>query len=280
MKVEHAKPSVGSVVTIDKGDFLSGKYAREIEKLLVERSALVFPEMFLTDEEQVTFARTIGEIDLIGGTMELQNISLDPTLNASADYTRGAFYWHIDGANDVIPAKATMLSARVLPEPGTGDTLIANTYAAYEDLPEDEKRALEGITVRHALEASQRFINPVPSVAELTRWQSYPSQSHPLVWHHQHGRSSLILGNSCHYVENMDIAEGNMLLCRLMEWSTQDQYVYRHTWREGDFVIFDNTGTMHRAAEYPLDSKRLMRRTPLCGEEPVSGGRVTAAQSA
>lgn len=270
MKVEHAKPRAGSVVTIDRKDFLDGRYAKEIQDLLVERSALVFPGMYLTDEEQLTFARTIGKIDPIGGTMELQSISLDPALGFVAEYTRGAFYWHIDGANNPIPAKATMLSVRTLPEVGQGDTLVANTYAAYEDLPAEEKKALEGIRVHHALEASQRYVNPTPTVAQLTRWQAYPSQVHPLVWHHRHGRSSLILGNTCFYVEGMDLAKGNMLLCRLLEWATQDQYVYRHTWREGDFVIFDNTGTIHRAAEYPLDSKRLLRRTTLCGEEPVN----------
>ena len=269
MQVQDVKPKVGSVVTIDRGDFLSGKYAGEIQKLLVSRSALVFPAMHLNDEEQLQFASTIGEVFLVGDK-PLQNISMDPAINPVADYTRGAFYWHIDGANDRIPAKATMLSARVLPAAGDGgDTLVANTYAAYDDLPEAEKQALEGITVRHALESSQRYVNPVPTVAELTRWQQYPGQSHPLVWHHQHGRASLLLGATCHYVENMNIAEGNMLLCRLTEWATREEYVYRHTWAEGDFLIFDNTGTMHRAAEYPLDSKRLMRRTTLHGDEPV-----------
>lgn len=271
MKVEHAKPKVGSVVTMDRGDFLSGRHAAEIRQLLVERSALVFPAMHLDDAEQLQFARTIGEVFLVGGDKELQNISMDPAINPVADYTRGAFYWHIDGANDPIPAKATMLSARVLPAAGEGGgTSVANTYAAYADLPEERKKALEGITVRHALEASQRYINPAPSAAELRRWQSYPSQSHPLVWHHRHGRASLVLGNTCHYVENMDIAAGNLLLAELMDWSTQDEYVFTHMWSEGDFIIFDNTGTMHRAEAYPLDSKRLMRRTTLMGEEPVT----------
>lgn len=271
MKVEHAKPLVGSTVTIDREAFLSGSHAEEIRDLLVERSALVFPAMHLTDEEQLQFARTIGEVHLVGGDKELQNISMDPAINPVADYTRGAFYWHIDGANDPVPAKATMLSARVLPKASEGGgTSVANTYAAYAALPEERKQALEGITVRHALEASQRYINPAPSVAELKRWQAFPAQSHPLVWHHRHGRPSLLLGNTCHYVENMDIAEGNMLLCELMEWSTQDQFVFTHQWSEGDFLIFDNTGTMHRAESYPMDSKRLMRRTTLVGEEPVT----------
>jgi alpha-ketoglutarate-dependent taurine dioxygenase len=269
MQVQDVKPKVGSIITIDRDDFLSGKYASEIQQLLVSRSALVFPAMFLNDEEQLQFARTIGEVFLVGDK-PLQNISMDKELNPVADYVRGAFYWHIDGANDPIPAKATMLGARVLPAAGEGgDTLVANTYAAYTDLPESEKKALEGLTVRHALEASQRFITPNPTVAELTRWQERPGQSHPLVWHHRHGRSSMLLGNTCHYIENMNIAEGNMLLCRLQEWATQDEYVLRHKWSEGDFIIFDNTGGMHRADWYPLDSKRLMRRTTLHGEEPV-----------
>lgn len=271
MQVRDVKPRVGSEITIDRDDFLSGKYAREIQDLLVSRSALVFPRMHLTDEEQLQFARTIGKVFLVGGDQELQNISMDPKVNRTADYTRGAFFWHIDGANDKIPAKATMLSVRTLPAQGEGgDTLVANTYAAYEDLPDEEKQTLEGIRVRHALEASQRLVRPQPTVAELERYRTYPSQTHPLVWHHRHGRSSLLLGATCFYVEDMSVEDGNMLLCRLLEWATQPQYVFRHQWQAGDFLLFDNTGTMHRAAEYPLDSKRLMRRTTLHGEEPIS----------
>jgi len=268
MQVQDAKPRVGSIITMDREDFLSGKHAAEIQALLVDRSALVFPGMHLSAEEQLQFASTIGEVFLVGGK-KTQNVSLDKEINPVADYTRGAFYWHIDGANDLVPAKATMLSVINLPEPGQGDTLVANTYAAYEDLPDEEKQALEGIVVRHALEASQRFVNPQPTLAELTRWQSYPSRTHPLVWHHRHGRSSLVLGNSCFYVEDMSPEESNLLLCRLLEWATQPQYVYRHRWQAGDLLLFDNTGAMHRAAEYPLDSKRLMLRTTLQGEEPI-----------
>lgn len=268
MKVDHVKPLVGSVVTIDRDDFLSGRHAPELRDLLVERSALVFPAMHLTDEEQLQFARTIGDIHIVGDN-ELQNISMDPAINPVADYTRGAFYWHIDGANDLVPAKATMLSARIVPPTADGGTSVTNTYAAYADLPEARKQALEGIRVRHALEASQRYINPAPSLAELQRWRTRPSQTHPLVWHHRHGRPSLLLGNTCFYVEDMELGEGNLLLCELMEWATQEQYVFTHNWSEGDFMIFDNTGAMHRAEAYPLDSKRLMRRTTLDGEEPV-----------
>jgi alpha-ketoglutarate-dependent taurine dioxygenase len=258
---------VGSEIRADRAALLHGEYSKEIEKLLVERSALVFRELFLTDEEQLQFAQSIGKVVPLGED-GVSKISLDPTVSDTADYTRGAFFWHIDGANDQFPAKATMLTAKVLADQG-GDTLICNTYAAYEDLPEAEKTELKGIKVRHALEATQRLVHPQPSVTELRRWRTRPSRTHPLVWHHQHGASSLLLGATCLYVHDMSYEDSYMLLCRLQDWATQERYVYRHKWHVGDFLLWDNTGTMHRADTYALESKRLMHRTTLHGEEAV-----------
>jgi alpha-ketoglutarate-dependent taurine dioxygenase len=261
-------PQAGSEIRADRAGLISGKYSKEIERLLVQRSALVFRELFLTDDEQLQFARTIGDV-VPQGQDGVSKISMDPTVSSTADYTRGAFFWHIDGANDVVPAKATMLTAKVLSDEG-GDTLICNTYAAYADLPETEKKFLEGIKVRHALEGTQRMVHPQPTAAELVRWRQRPSQTHPLVWHHQHGASSLLLGATSFYVHDLTPEDSAMLLCRLQDWATQPQYVYRHKWKVGDFLLWDNTGTMHRADSYSLDSPRLMHRTTLHGEEPVS----------
>jgi alpha-ketoglutarate-dependent taurine dioxygenase len=261
-------PRVGSEIRADRPGLLNGDYSKKIEKLLVQRSALVFRGLFLTDQEQLQFAKTLGKVVPLGEE-GVSKISLDPNVSSSADYTRGAFFWHIDGANDAVPAKATMLTAKVLSNEG-GDTLISNTYAAYDDLPAAEKKALDGVKVRHALEATQRLVHPQPTSAELTRWRTRPSQTHPLVWHHGHGGSSLLLGATCLYVHDMSPEDSSMLLCRLQDWATQDQYVYRHKWKVGDFLLWDNTGTMHRADMYALDSKRLMHRTTLHGEEPVS----------
>lgn len=266
-EVIDIKPRIGSEVRMKREDFLAGTYAVEIEKLLVERSALVFRELHLTGEEQRQFARTIGTITDQGDD-GLSKISMNPEVSSVAGYTRGAFYWHIDGANDPIPAKATMLSAQVLAEEG-GDTLICNTYAAYADLPAAEKEALDGLRVRHALEASQRLVTPQPTVAELERWRQRPSQTHPLVWHHKSGHPSLLIGATAYYVEGMSREDSDMLLCRIQEWATQDRFVYRHKWTVGDFLLFDNTGGMHRADWYALDSDRLMHRCTLDGEEPV-----------
>jgi alpha-ketoglutarate-dependent taurine dioxygenase len=268
-ETQDASPLVGTIIRTTKEDMVKGTYADRINRLVSERSALVFPEMHLSVEEQLTFASTIGEIFLVGGK-KLQKISLDSAVNPKADYLRGTFFWHIDGTKDDIPARATMLNARVLSEEGTGDTMIANTYAAYNDLPETDKKLIAGLRVRHTLESTQRMIDPDPSYTELQRWQAYPAKAHPLVWTHKSGRKSLLIGATAYYIEGMGIEEGRALLCRLKDFATQPQYVYRHRWSIGDLLLFDNTGTMHKAAQYDLNSPRLLDRSTLCGEESVA----------
>jgi alpha-ketoglutarate-dependent taurine dioxygenase len=268
-EVQHASPRVGSIIRTRKEDMVKGTYAAEINRLLTERSALVFPQMHLTIEEQLAFASTIGKIFLVGGK-EVQKISMDPEINPVADYTRGAFYWHIDGANDDVPAKATMLNCRILAEEGTGDTMIANTYAAYLDLPDEDKKLIANLRARHCLESSQRMIYPDPTYAQVQRWHSHSSRLHPLVWNHGSGHKSLLIGATAYYIDGMSVEEGRGLLCRLQEFATQPQYVFRHKWTVGDFLLFDNTGTMHKAAPYDLSSRRLMDRTTLHGEESIA----------
>jgi len=90
-----------------------------------------------------------------------------------------------------------------------------------------------------------------------------------LVWTHQSGRKSLLLGATSDYVLGVSVEESRALLARLRDWATQPQYVYRHEWQPGDLLIWDNTGTMHRVLPYAVDSGRLMHRTILAGEEPL-----------
>jgi alpha-ketoglutarate-dependent taurine dioxygenase len=259
---------VGTEIRLGKSDLLAGTHAAEIERLLAERAVLVFPQMDLSDQEQFAFACTIGDVAPMGGE-GVAKISLNSDVSPFADYTLGSFFWHIDGAKDVVPAKATILTAKVLAERG-GDTLFCNNFAAYDDLPTADKELIANLRACHSLEATQRMINPQPTVAELKRWRSHPSRSHPLAWRHNSGKTSLFIGTTVHYVEDMTLEEGSMLLCRLQEWSTQEQYVYRHKWTVGDLLVW-GTGIMHRANRYPLDSGRLMHRTTLRGEEPATG---------
>jgi alpha-ketoglutarate-dependent taurine dioxygenase len=261
-------PRIGAEIKTDVETLLGGAAAPEIRALLEERGVLVLREIHLSDEEQVAFTRTLGTI-VNEGDNHIYKVTMDTSENAQAEYLKGAFYWHIDGTMSDVPVLASLLSARRLSETG-GQTEFANTYAAYDDLPDDEREAIEKLSVVHSLAASQRYWRPEPTYAELRAWQARGTNTLPLVWKHRSGRKSLILGCTAARVVGMGIEAGEALLCRLREWATQPRFVYCHAWRVGDLVIWDNTGTMHRALPYPMDSSRLMHRTKLQGEEPVA----------
>lgn len=259
---------IGTAIETDAETLLSGDFAKEIRAALESRGVVAFPRINLTDEQQVAFTRTLGQI-VEEGEGNIYKITMDPTENAQAEYLKGAFYWHIDGTVSAMPILASIMSARRL-SPIGGDTLFSNTYAAYDDLPESEQRALESLNVVHMFEVSQRYVTPEPSWDLLRNWQQFPPQTLPLVWKHRSGRKSLVLGSTASHVEGMDLQEGWALLTRLRDYATQPQFVYSHRWEIGDMVIWDNTGTMHKATDYPLDSGRMMHRTKLEGEEPFA----------
>lgn len=262
-------PRIGTEIRTDVQSLLSGQHAAEIREDLEQRGVLVFRELNLTEDQQKRFSGTIGNLMQQNGK-EVLDISLDKKLNGVvADYLVGSFYWHVDLATEDVPTRASLLTARKLSESG-GDTFFANTYAAWEDLPDSEKQPLERLRVVHSFETTQRMFRPEPTYSELLVWQKKRPKIHPLVWTHQSGRKSLMLGAAASHIEGMNLEEGRLLLCRLQEWVTQPKYIYRHKWTLGDLVIWDNTGTMHRVDPYPADSGRLMTRTALAGEERVA----------
>jgi alpha-ketoglutarate-dependent taurine dioxygenase len=258
-------PRIGTAIETDADTLLSGVLANDIRALLEQRGVVAFPRIDLTDEQQVAFTRTLGRI-VDEGEGNIYKVTMDPLENPAAEYLKGAFFWHIDGTMSDMPILASVLSARRL-SPVGGDTLFANTYAAYDDLPPAEQAALEELRVVHLFEVAQRYVDPEPSSDKLRAWQRFEPKVLPLVWKHRSGRKSLVLGSTASHVEGLDLREGWALLTHLRDHATQDRFVYRHRWSVGDMVIWDNTGTMHKAEAYPADSGRMMHRTKLEGEE-------------
>ena len=261
-------PRIGTQITTDIETLLSGTHAAEIRELLQQRGVLVLRGLHLDRDQQLAFSRTLGRVQP-QGEGGIFKISIDPAESPGAEYLKGSFFWHIDGACDDVPNFAATLNARTLSTTG-GSTYFANTYAAHDELSEADKNACEQLRVVHSFEFSQRFVNPEPGSVELSCWQMRTPKVHPLVWKHQSGRRSLVLGATADHVEGMDVAQGRALLTRLREWSTQPQFVYRHDWQPGDLLIWDNTGTMHRVDAYPVEEGRLMHRTTIEAEEALA----------
>jgi len=270
IEAENIKPKIGSRILNNKEDLLSGELADDIRELLEQRGVLVFPEISFSEDEQIAFTRTLGTFAPEGeGNEGVTKITLDVKENpSSAEYLKGSLYWHIDGTRNDVPILASLLSCKVPSPKGTGNTGFSNTYAAYDDLPEETKAEIDELHVMHGPWASLFYYDPEPGLAKLKGYQSIGEAELPLVWEHKSGRKSLILGCTAHRVLGVDALKSAELIHGLREWATGEEFTYSHEWSPGDLVIWDNTGTMHRAEAYDPACGRMMLRTKLEGEEP------------
>jgi alpha-ketoglutarate-dependent taurine dioxygenase len=276
LKVTELKPRIGALVETDVDFLLGGKAAGELRELLEARGVLVFRGLAMNDEQQLVFTRTLGSLgDEDTGT--IYKVSFDKRENPThADYNYGNFSWHIDRTDTDLPPYATILNAKRLAPEG-GETEFANTYAAYEDLPQADKQLIEGLYAVHRVENAVLSVFPDPPAELLALWSSRPAKTHPLVWRHRSGRRSLITSASAREIDGMPAAEGEALLDRLMQWATRPEYVYAHEWQLGDVVMWNNTGTMHRARPYDITCGRLLHRTVVLGGEPFDPDRAQLA---
>lgn len=245
----------------------------DVLDLLEANGVLMFRELGPDDEQLVMFARRLGPT-LTKTTKgwdttfpELFTISMDPEATAGA-YMRSTFEWHIDGTTLEVPQKASLLTARVLPD-ARSDTQFASTYAAYEQLSDKEKARFDGLKVWHDIEGTHRRYDPDPSPEMLARLRAQPPVLQPLVWTHRSGRKSLVIGVAASHIEGIPESESDAILADLLERATAPELVYSHEWELGDLVIWDNRGVLHRALPYSDDSGREMKRVTLAGDEPI-----------
>ena len=275
MKTEDISKAIGTVVHVDKSALLNEEVVHRCLELLDQRGVLVFPRIGLNDAEQLAVTDKLGArvnftARVPGGNSSSQDvytITLDPKINTEPEYVLGTYFWHMDGlTSPIIPPKASVLSARTVAPKG-GQTEFASSYAAYEALPEEDKKDLEGLRVIHSVTAAVRAVTTPDALDPLRRNMSH---EHPLVWKRQSGRKTMLIGYTADSVVGMSQAEGRALLARLLEWTAQPAFTYRHHWQVGDLVIWDNTGALHRVVPYSVDSGRRMHRTSVGGVEAVN----------
>ncbi len=279
IEVENIKPHLGGIVHVEKADLCEPEVVHECQNALEDRGVLVFPRMNLTDREQLAFTDCMGErvnyTRAVPGSSaaepDVYRVTLDEEINDSPEYVLGTYFWHIDGVTTNMPLpKATLLTARKVSARG-GQTEFANTYAAYEHLPDWEKAEIEGLRALHTVESSLRPVFEEPTEEDRKRWSSMAvKMEHPVVWTHASGRRSLLVGSHAERIVGMPLPDGRAILYRLAEWAGQPDFRYTHQWQEGDLVIWDNCGVMHRVYPYPATSGRTMHRTTIAGTEKIA----------
>lgn len=261
LNARNLTETIGSEIFSSVEDLLRPEIAAQVRALLVERGVLVFRRINLSDEEQVKLAALLGAVR-DEGENGIFKVTFDKA-NPQGASLKGSFLWHMDGTHDTVPVFASLLSGKVLSNEG-GDTYFANSYAAYEALAPEVKERIEGLKGVHSVATSMRKagVDLGPGISERM-----PNRSHNLVWTHESGRKSLVIGCHASHIEGMERDAGEALIEELLAWTTQERFVYRHEWSVGDLLIWNNTGVLHRADPYPLDSGRMMHRTTLVGEE-------------
>ena len=250
----------------------------QIEAAFNRHGILVFPDQPLTDEQQLAFSRLFGPLEVnpnyAGATMRLRpevadisNLDAEGQVLARDDrrnlFNLGNQLWHTDSSFKRIPAKCSLLSARELPTRGPmggGETEFADLRAAWDTLPEEKKRQLDGLIVEHSIFRSRSQIGFADFNDEI--FKQLPPVPQALVRHHPaSGRTSLYLASHASHIVGWPVEEGRVLIEELIAFATQPQFVYRHRWTVGDLVIWDNRCTMHRGRPYDDTQRRVLHRT-------------------
>jgi len=249
-------------------------------------AVLVFRDQPFTDEEQLAFAQRFdGQLHTKTGISALQksrlgnealgdisNLDESGEIQQSDDrrrmYGLGNRLWHTDASFQDPPGRYSLLSAKILP-PVRAETEFADMRAAYDALPSEMKAQLEGLRVHHSIAHSRQTLGFEFSQEEQEILQG---AVHPLIRTLPRSqRKTLYVASHASRILDWPVPEGRLLLRELMEHATQPEFVYRHVWREGDLVIWDNRATMHRAR--PFDDakyrRELRRVTTLDIEPPV-----------
>lgn len=250
---------------------------REIEAAWFRYGILVFRDLDMTPAEHVAFTRRLGPLHIM--VPSEFNLPEFPEVwvvgnaeeNGKPLGLRGAgMGFHTDGEDKTVPNAGSFLHAKIVPPEG-GDTLFADMRAAYTALPDDVKQKIAGRRARFS-RADMHAIN-YPNMRPYTAEElaARPDVYHPLVRRHDRsGGVSLYIGRWACDIEGLSKDEGRALVAWLQEFARQDRFVYRHRWRDGDGVLWDNRCTQHCAT--PFDEARytrLMHRTTLEGAAPL-----------
>jgi alpha-ketoglutarate-dependent 2,4-dichlorophenoxyacetate dioxygenase len=186
-------------------------------------------------------------------------------------YTLGNEHWHTDSSFKPVPAKYSLLSARVIPPEG-GETEFADVRAAYDAWPGADgvtAAALDGLICEHSIVYSRGVITG--DIFQDSEKAALPPVQHWLVRTHPASRRrSFYVGSHASHIVQWPVERGRALIGGLNEWSTQERFVYRHGWRVGDLVMWDNRCVLHRGRPYDRSRhRRMMHRTTVAGDGPT-----------
>lgn len=262
---------------VDLSQDISDATFRTILDAFHKHGVIVFHGQSLTPERHIAFSRRFGELEVhvlsqynLPGHPEIFVLSNVKEGGRAVGADRGGRFWHSDLSYVERPSLGSLLYGVECPPEG-GDTLFASMYAAYDALPEDRKAELTRMRGVHDFAYHYAtYLTHRPPLTDEQRAR-VPPVEHPAVRTHPvTGRKALYVGEglTSHFA-GMDMGEGRRLVKELSDFATQPEFVYRHKWKAGDLVFWDNRCTMHQATEFDEEKyRRVMYRTTVAGDKP------------
>ena len=272
LRIEPTQATLGAAVTGVTLSTLDASTWSAIEAAFHEYALLIFPAQHLSSDDQVAFGRRFGKIEHIIGQMDIIPISNQRRGGSLLDddepamqIMRGNEGWHTDSSYMPLSAKASVLSAHVVPSAGA-ETEWADMRAAFEALDDTTRARVAELSAYHSIRYSQARIGDTgPGISYGYSDDEPPLR--PLVKIHPvTGRHSLFIGRHAYGIPGLEPDESEKLLDDLLEDACRPPRIHRHSWQPGDIAIWDNRCVLHRALAFDHSQPRVMKHTRISGD--------------
>ena len=248
----------------------------ELYRAFLDHGFLVFPEQFLSEQQNIQFGRRFGELEFGALPLANQHRNDDGEFKQMIDVDTqrmrtniGNEAWHTDSTYWPVSSKCALLSAVKVPEQG-GQTELADMRAGFATLPEELRLRVETLSAFHSTEYSQA--NDLGDFPQRDKSSIYHGEAYlrPLVKAHpETGIQNLFIGRHAFGIPGLERDESRALLQTLLEHVVSEpQRVYQHQWRAGDVLVWDNRALLHRACPYDYSQPRVLIGTRVAGEVP------------
>ena len=280
--VKKSGAGCGAEIGFDLAQDIDDPTFREIERIFHDNIVVVFRGQQLTNERHIEFSSRFGELEvhivkkyLLAGFPQILLIS--NVRNEAGEHiglADAGFTWHTDTSYRRRPSRCSLLYAKEVPcrdGEALGDTVFANTIAAYEALPKSMKQRIDGLKAIHRYSARRRVADSPRPKLTAEQLAETPDIAHPIVRTHPYTgcKSLYVTAGECAGIKGMPEDEAVDLIAELDAHCVRPEFLYRHKWQVGDLLMWDNATSMHLAiCDYALPQRRLMHRTTVIGTVP------------
>ena len=262
---------------VDLSQKISNDLWKQLHSALLKHKVIVFRKQTLSEEDQLRFARSFGELqevrsakDILGKNQSIMHVANRPVKGKPGILPDGEMHFHNDQSYYECPCKATILYSIEIPDEG-GNTLFLNTAKAYAALTNEDKKRIRGLRVHNMYDYHHN-----PTVQGEGYNADAPHFAHPIVIKHpETGEAALFTSRlMSHYIDGMDREMGDAILTSLFDHSENSAFIYEHVWQVGDLVMWDNFTTQHARTDFDPNQPRILRRVAVAGQRPDGYGGV------